>query len=411
MKKIINLENLIYFAVFILPLYLIRIRLGFVSANVWELTIGLILIIWLWKKGGTIDPRKFYADYKVYVISAGLIFFGLFVSSFFSFPEGDIARSLGIIKGWFLIPVVFTLLAADIIPREKTKNIFLAYGVSAFFVSLVSLGYLFLGNLTYDGRLQAFFNSPNYLAMYLAPALLIGLEQVQSSKFPVKLRNGASKVQSPGMKLLFLGFLIIISTSLYFTFSYAAWASVILAAIIMLLIQKKISLKTILISADIIILLLIFQLKNPKLQDLANLDSRSSLASRIMIWKASARMIKNHWFIGIGPGNFQETYLGYQKYYPPYLEWAVPHPHNLYLTFWLYGGIVGLIGFFSLIFFWLKDIWGKIKSGADWAALFTLGIMSYILVHGLMDTTYFKNDLAVIFWLCFVVLLKPPKNS
>ena len=25
----------------------------------------------------------------------------------------------------------------------------------------------------------------------------------------------------------------------------------------------------------------------------------------------------------------------YQKHFPPYLEWAVPQPHNLYLAFWL----------------------------------------------------------------------------
>jgi O-antigen ligase len=117
-------------------------------------------------------------------------------------------------------------------------------------------------------------------------------------------------------------------------------------------------------------------------------------------------MIKNHWLIGIGPGNYQEKYLDYQKYYPPYLEWAVPHPHNLYLAFWLYGGIAGLIGFLSLIFLWFKGILPKIKSGPDWTALVSLGIMAYILTHGLIDTTYFKNDLAVIFWLCFIVLKK-----
>ncbi len=34
----------------------------------------------------------------------------------------------------------------------------------------------------------------------------------------------------------------------------------------------------------------------------------------------------------------------------------------------------------------------------------SLAIMLYILLHGLVDTTYFKNDLAVVFWMCFLVL-------
>jgi len=35
-----------------------------------------------------------------------------------------------------------------------------------------------------------------------------------------------------------------------------------------------------------------------------------------------------------------------------------------------------------------------------------LGVMLYVLVHGIFDTTYFKNDLAVVFWLNFLALKK-----
>ena len=138
--------------------------------------------------------------------------------------------------------------------------------------------------------------------------------------------------------------------------------------------------------------------------DLLSADSRSSLSSRMMIWKASVKMLENNLIFGIGPGNFQKTYLEYQKFYPPYLEWAVPHPNNLYLTFWLSGGILGVVGFLGLVFFWLKDIFVKIKTESNEILFITLGIMLIILLHGIFDTTYFKNDLAIIFWLNFLAL-------
>ena len=121
-----------------------------------------------------------------------------------------------------------------------------------------------------------------------------------------------------------------------------------------------------------------------------------------MIWRSAGRLIEDNWLWGIGAGNFQEKYLVYQKYFTPYLEWAVPHPHSLYLSIWLYGGALGLAGFVGLIFFWFRSFW-RLQKNPN-LRFIGLGIMFYILLHGIVDTTYFKNDLAVVFWLLFTLL-------
>jgi O-antigen ligase len=113
-------------------------------------------------------------------------------------------------------------------------------------------------------------------------------------------------------------------------------------------------------------------------------------------------MIKNNPLFGIGPGNFQEKYLEYQEYFPPYLEWAVPQPHNLYLAFWLESGLVGLTGFIWIIFLFFKDNKNAIRENREIGILF-LEIMIYILVHGMVDTTYWRNDLALVFWAVMVM--------
>jgi O-antigen ligase len=121
-----------------------------------------------------------------------------------------------------------------------------------------------------------------------------------------------------------------------------------------------------------------------------------------MIWQSAEKVLENSWVWGIGAGNFQEKYLEYQKYFAPYLEWAVPHPHNLYLALWLYGGIFGLVGFLALVFFWFSALFRSQKNPS--LRFIGLGIMLYVLLHGLVDTTYLKNDLAVLFWLLFALI-------
>jgi len=63
-----------------------------------------------------------------------------------------------------------------------------------------------------------------------------------------------------------------------------------------------------------------------KMQNLMHMDSRSSLASRVMIWHSAGKIIVDNPIMGIGPGNFQNKYLEYQKmikrFLPPFQKVA-----------------------------------------------------------------------------------------
>jgi len=393
-KKIINLENLIYLIILALPLYLVKIKIYSVPTNWFEILVGLTLFFWIIKKSRLVNLKKFIKNYKKYIICVSLIFIGLLMATFLN---REYAIGLGIIKSWFLIPIILMLIIVTTFPSKKMINVFITFYGSSFFVAGIALNYLISGKLTYDGRLEAFFNSPNYLAMYLAPALIIALVVVLKNKTREQKNNLI-------LKSIMALSLVIILIVFYFTYSYAAWLSVILAVLATLLIEKKISLKEIFLIVVLFIFMFFSQWKSGKLNNLVTLNPRSSLASRIIIWRSAEKILENNWIFGIGPGNFQKVYLSYQKFYPPYLEWAVPHPHNLYLSFWLYGGLLSFLGFIGLLFFWFRDILVKIKTSHKAVLLITIGIMTITLVHGLVDTTYFKNDLAVIFWLNFLAL-------
>lgn len=144
-----------------------------------------------------------------------------------------------------------------------------------------------------------------------------------------------------------------------------------------------------------------------------------------MIWQAALKIGQDHWLLGIGPGLFQKYYLDYQKYFPvPYLEWAVPQPQNLFLAWWLQTGLLGLMGFLWLLvnfFRWALAAWRQKKpsffplsgtsEGRQPLALVLMAVMIYILAHGLVDTTYWKNDLALIFWVVMALSCVVSRNS
>ena len=115
-------------------------------------------------------------------------------------------------------------------------------------------------------------------------------------------------------------------------------------------------------------------------------------------------MLEKNPFFGIGAGNFQKNYLALQPYFPPYLEWAVPHPQNLFLSFWLESGLLGLISFVGILYFSMQPLLKKesVKKNTPSAKLL-VAFFIYIIIVGLFDTPYWKNDLSAIFWI-FIIL-------
>lgn len=367
--KIINW--IVYVIVFSLPLYLVNFKIGWVPINFLELLICGLFIFWLFF--GNKDRLVFNNKTWIPIL---MILFGITISTWFS---NNIEISAGIWKGWFVIPLLFFVVIINSLKtKEQIRSIIISLTLSGFFVALIALYYWLNNILTYDGRLQGFYLSPNYLAMYLSPILILSLYLFSFVK------NKILKT------LLIINYLLLISI-IYLTYSYGAWVG-FLFALIFLLIQKK-DKKMILIFLSLFILILILQIPTQKFQGFIDF-SYPSLESRIIIWQSSWEIIKDNALIGIGPGMFQKYYLDYQVNFAPYPEWSVPQPHNIFLAFWLQAGLLGLVGFFWLLISFFKKIEPK-----QILSSILIGTMIYILIHGMVDTTYWKNDLSIIFWL------------
>jgi len=396
-----------------MPTYLWRTEIFSIPATMPELMIYILFLVWaaskiltspypLLRKEGIYPISNI--QYPILILGIVLLFLGLAISTALS---DNLRISLGIMKGWFVDPFLFFLVLVSVIKTKKQIiNLFGAWALSGLAVAVISLFYLAAGDLTYDGRLSAFFLSPNHLAMYLAPAFLILLFFL--------LKN--NKVSSIKYQVLSIIFLITIIIPLYFTFSYGAFLGVAGAALCFFLLcfnrgsggfsyQRKMA--TRLFSGIILclfIILLLFSFSSDKFQQVADSQNRSSFHSRLMIWNSAKEILKDNFVFGIGPGTFQEVYLSYaDRFDEPYLEWAVPQPHNIFLAFWLQTGIIGLAGFI-LILIWFFGSALKNRNtihNPEHSGQFTIPIilMIYFLIHGLVDTTYWKNDLSLMFWI------------
>lgn len=381
----------IYVVIFSLPAYLLRIKIFSIPTTVLELEIYILFLVWLFKKmpGGKSAIQLFFND-KLFFGACSLFFLGAIISSFLS---SDIRISVGLLKGWFFDPMIFGLVLVSVVDKKNhAERILLSFYCSGVLIAASGLIYRFLGILTYDGRVRGIFLSPNHLAMYLCLPFFACFYFLFNSKNRI-------------IRYFFAFSGIVMGVTLYFTYSYGAWLGAVgsfLFLTIFFLRKKKKILGAFGVVA-ISIILLFLQMGSQKFENLIE-SPRSPLSSRIMVWQAAFKIGTDNFIFGIGPGMFQKYYLDYQKYFIPYLEWAVPQPHNIILAFWIQNGIIGAVGFILLAIWFFKRGKVALSFSVRDIAICLMVFMSYFLIHGLVDTPYWKNDLSVIFW-CVILLM------
>lgn len=309
--------------------------------------------------------------------------------------------ALGILKSWFLFPIFFGYTIFLISQRYFSRdNILFIFAISFLpFFLYSSLMWLFGSYTTYDGRFESTFNSPNAFAMLLTPILILSWYFLRTQR----------------TSFWFFFFFLLIFL-LFLTHSYSAWLATCIALLFFEATHQRPTPKTLGMTfgiATFFLALFCFTYGNtPRFEHFFSLDSRSSFASRVIIWQSAGKMLIDSPVFGIGPGNFQSCYLAYQQFFPPYLEWSVPEPHNIFLAFWLGSGIIGLISFCFLIFAWLQHIAISISKtenpSVPW--IFT-ALMIAFLVHGLFDTPYWRISLSYLFWIIFFLGIAPEKHT
>jgi O-antigen ligase len=134
----------------------------------------------------------------------------------------------------------------------------------------------------------------------------------------------------------------------------------------------------------------------PKSVDPYMRKSADTLQFRLCLWEGARNLLFDRPMSGAGLSGFKELYS--QKYFTCDAE-PLEYPHNWVLNFWTETGILGLAAFLLLLLTYFRNIGRCLANDkVRWLALGFSAAMIYWLVHGLVDVPYFKNDLALEFW-------------
>jgi O-antigen ligase len=123
---------------------------------------------------------------------------------------------------------------------------------------------------------------------------------------------------------------------------------------------------------------------------------------RVWMWQDTWRMLKDRPLLGAGFGGYPTAFRPYQS--KPFIE-IFQYPHQIALTLWSETGIFGLLAFAVLCGTWI------VVAGKDPERRPLLFALVAILIHGLVDVPYFKNDLAVQFWILAGLAAVPKSRS
>jgi O-antigen ligase len=332
----------------------------------------------------------------------------------------DHIAALGLWRAFVLEPLAYFILLQAFLKKEGDRRfVVLALAASTFFVTswcviqyLTGYGIPHPWNTGFlTRRATGPFPFPNAVSLYCAPlaALFFGLGMKRLTTHDSRLSRN------------FLWLAFFAATLATLLAKSVGGALSILTAVTTILIAKR---RTRVWTLAALILSMIFvfavpQLRSPTVNTLA--FNGWSGRVRLWMWQETWQMLKDRPVLGAGLGAYPEVFKPY--HIKTFIE-IFQYPHNIILNFWSETGLFGLFALAWIVAVWIRTVLGRKSSAVSskkptydlrltthdsrlTALPYALPLIA-ILVQGLVDVPYFKNDLAFAFWI-FVALAASPK--
>ena len=401
--------------IILLPTYLFRSKIWFLPVTFLELCIWITFIGWVFSLLRTKSYGPKAAGYKwpiILILLAGTV--SVFVSP-------DKTAAAGLWKAYFIEPIIFFIVVINVTrvaepegstaaeakasaTRNKNHEIILwSLGISTLVISGLAIFQKFTGfGIAEVGwvavsrrRVTSVFTSPNAVGLYLGPIVAIYL--------------GWLTAEIKNYKKVILKLLIIIPalSAIAFTISQGTWIGLLAAVVFLGYFGWNKKWTTVIIALLITATLFIPSVRNKALPILTFQDPAGQ--NRVELMKISYDYLvqsPKNFILGAGIFGFPQIH---EQLRDPLKTEPLLYPHNILLNFWLEIGLLGLIAFVWLIIKFLrngfKNMRPKTSPGADWLNLGAMSAMTAIIIHGLVDVPYFKNDLAMLFWIVIGLII------
>jgi len=356
-----------------MPLYVVRWHYGPLPTTLLETLIVVTVATYVvarWRDGWR-RPLSTWFDIPIAAL--------LVAGAISVIVAADRRGALGLYRAYFVEPVAIFYVAIDLLRQGRTLAQTIAgFAAGSSVLALLNLRAfaqaLLANNIQVTGPPNAVYGDANYVAMFLEPAAAMAV--------------GFLLFARGRWRWLGAVWLAISALALMATLSKIALLAIVVLGAATIATQRR--WRWPLVAAFFVAGIVVSQL--PLVKERWS-TAVYGLFLRLDIYASTAFTLREHPIFGVGLGGFQVTYRtgSVQQY-----------PHDVWLSFWVETGLLGLVAF-GVIFFGL--LWRGWKAWpttagmlrpALWGAM--LGMVMWA-VHGLFDTPYFKNDMSVEFWI------------
>ena len=376
------------------PTYAVRFNLLHFPTNllmVWVVFVWIVFFFWL------IAKNKFpeFLNFRKNLNKKLLWLIALFAASgiISLFVRGLDRAMLGQFIVLFVQPISLFFIGGFVLQKnDKAKNLLLVtcycllalaglYAIIQYF-TLIGLPAAWWGNSQEPKRALAFFVHPNFYALWSAPLLALLIPDVIQRAKGQGLRAKLAAV-----------FWIIGGLGLLLSLSRAGWLGMAAAIAVYTFVAADKKVKKLILGGAIVIALIIISIPNLRWRVLLPFYGEKSADSRVELWQSGLKGIKESPILGLGLNGYANQYKNLQT------DSALDthnFPHNIFLDLWVETGVLGLISLIGLIGLYIYQAFKNRQNP------YALGIGLFLIAlifSGLVDNPYFKNDLAMIFWL------------
>lgn len=404
----------------LLPTYLVRFSIGSIPTTLLECLILVTIGVAMFR---TTQPSSVKLQWASHILPAIWESFGwyriplalLLIASIVStIVAPNLFSALGILKAYAIEPILLAVVIKSVMTdRKDIENIIASLIGSGAFIGLLAI----LQALTRIGipdawaienRATSLYDYPNAVGLFLAPIVVMGVVrllgsiQTPSHQSPLLLPHKWGRAAAP----LFIAILLMLG-GIVAAKTEAALVAIPIALVVTALVAlppfmggaggglRRI--KAGIVTASILGALIIGALA-PSIVQKISLHDSSGLVRRAQ-WSETLTMLADHPFLGVGLNGYSTALIPYHD--ATFYE-IFQYPHNILLNIWSELGIIGIIAFFIGVFLLVRTTWRRrndILILAFSAALLTM------MIHGLVDVPFFKNDLAILTMFCVVGMM------
>lgn|GEM_PF-559095 len=365
----------------LMPSYVIRWHVGPIPTTLLEVIILVTAAAYCLSlyQARTFRLRRTPIDVPVAVLLvAGLISVAVAYSH---------TSAAGIYKAYFLEAVAVFYIAVDVLQTPRAvRGLLIAAGAGSVVFGIGQIITFALAVIHHNVQLglppSFIYTSSNSVALFLEPPLVFAAAFVL---YPPSARD----------RYYALACLAVLVPAEALTLSRGMYAALIVLIIVAVFTAQDARQKLIITAAAcaIAVVLLLLPIVQQRLT-----TTGISFLQRLVIYNQAWTVISQRPLTGPGLASYVQATAPLRS--PK--QWPDLYPHDIWLTFWSETGLFGLLSFASLYFMLLARGWRAIWKATGLARTLLyggVGTLIVYLVHGFVDTPYWKNDLAVEFWL------------